>query len=813
MFSKTTIHGTIILCFLMVTSTSLFAQTIDGTVTDARTGNALVGANIVQQETSNGVSADPAGQFSLTLTDDAPQKIKVTFVGYKPKLINADGVTDSLNIALVPTTMMSNEVFVKALRVDPTTPMAHDDISKAEIEKENLGQDMPYMINSSPSVTTTSDAGAGVGYTGLRIRGIDQTRINVTVNGIPVNDSESQNVFWVNMPDLASSVENIQVQRGAGTSTNGGAAFGATMNIQTNQMKSQSYGEVNTGIGSFSTRKANVQLGSGLMDNGWQFEGRLSKITSDGYIDRASSDLKSFYLSAAKHGDRSLLRADVFSGKQQTYQAWNGVSESKLQSGDRTYNGLGKYTDTNGETQYYDNQTDNYQQDHYQLHYSYQLKENWDARASLHYTRGRGYYQEYRESDDLSNYDINNIQLPDTTIKQSDLVRQLWLNNRFYGTVFSTEYRHNDRWSITVGGGYNEYDGDHYGKLVWARFAGNSSADNRYYENNAFKTDFNSYIKGSVQLADGLTAYADAQIRHITYKFLGKDRRQQPGGGEKFVDVKQKDRLTFFNPKAGINYSLNERHRVFASFSVANKEPNRDEYVDSTPQNRPTRETLYDLEAGYKGSFNRWSAGANFYYMNYKDQLILTGEINDVGADVRKNVPSSYRAGIELQAGVQIFPVLEWSGNATFSRNKIEEYDQYIDNLDTGAQQKTTYTDTDIAFSPEVIANSEFQFSKNSLTASWSAKYVGRQYLDNTQTLSRSLDPYFVNNLQLGYGWNSIPFVKNIDATLMVNNIFDEKYESNGYTYGYISGGSQKHFNYYFPQAGRNFLLQLSFNF
>jgi iron complex outermembrane receptor protein len=668
---------------------------------------------------------------------------------------------------------------------------------------------MPYMISSTPSVTTTSDAGTGIGYTGLRIRGVDQGRINVTVNGIPINDAESHGVFWVNMPDLASSVENIQIQRGVGTSTQGAAAFGATMNIQTSQMRPDAYGEVNASVGSFNTRKANVMLGSGLMENGWQFEGRLSKIESDGYIDRAFSDLKSFYLSGAKHDENSLLRVDVFSGKEETYHAWNGVPENRLENGDRTYNSAG--TEKPGEP--YADQTDNYQQDHYQLHYSYQLSEHWNANASLHYTYGRGYYEEYKADQALPEYDFNPIQMPDTTISQSDLVRRLWLDNHFYGGVFSTQYNKGDRWSLTVGGGYNEYDGDHFGEVIWAEFAGNTDVENQYYDNNAFKTDFNSYVKANYSITDGLNAFADAQIRHITYEFLGKDRQPAPGGGQQVVNVQQTDRLTFFNPKAGLTYNFADHQRVYASMSVGNKEPTRDEYVKSTPENRPQHETLYDWEAGYKGEFERFFVEANLYYMDYKNQLILTGEINDVGAYIRQNVPDSYRAGIELQAGIQLLENLEWSGNATFSRNKIEEYTYYLDNYDTGSQQSTTYSDTDIAFSPGFVGNSTLRFNYEGFAASLNTKYVSKQYLDNTQTESRTLDPYLVNDLRLSYNWNTTPFLNSLEATLKVNNIFDEMYESNGYTYGYIAGGERQFFNYYYPQAGRNIMLQLSFNF
>ncbi len=803
------LRATAFLCLLLAMSSTLAAQTITGTVSDAQTGEPLPGANVIQLKTSNGVSVGEDGQFSLDLNDEGPASIRITFVGYKTRTINIEEEGTNLDIVLVPNTVMSNAVFVEALRVDEGSPMAFENVSRTDIESKNLGQDMPYMISSTPSVTTTSDAGAGIGYTSMRIRGIDQGRINVTVNGIPINDAESHGVFWVNMPDLASSVENIQIQRGVGTSTNGAAAFGATMNIQTSQMRPEAYGEVNTSIGSYGTRKANVMIGSGLMDNGWQFEGRLSKIESDGYIDRAYSDLKSFYISAARHGDRSLLRADVFSGREQTYHAWYGVPESRLENGDRTFNPAG--TEKPGEP--YEDQTDNYQQDHYQLHYSYQIAENWNANASLHYTYGRGYYEEYKADQSLGEYELDPVVFDQDTLYQSDLVRQQWLDNHFYGAVFSTEYEQSDQWSVTLGGGYNEYLGDHFGEVVWAEYFGSTEVDNRYYFNDALKTDFNTYLKGKYFITENLSAFADAQIRYITYEFQGKDRQPAPGGGQQVVNVQQTDRLTFFNPKAGLTYNLEGNHRAYASISVSNKEPTRDEYVNSTSENRPEHETLYDWEAGYKGTFERFFVGANFYYMDYKNQLILTGEINDVGANIRQNVPDSYRTGIELQAGVQLLPGLEWSGNATLSRSKIEEYTQYVDNLDTGQQVTETYTNTDISFSPDFIGNSTIEYNQNDFSARLNTKYVSRQYLDNTQTVSRSLDPYFVNDLQIAYNWNKSPLFQNIEATLQVNNIFNEKYESNGYTFGYITGGERQYFNYYYPQAERNFLLQLSFNF
>ncbi len=813
--------------FLFIAINPGLAQTISGSVQDAQTDEPLAGANIVQLDTQNGTSTNSDGTFQLQLLEDEASQITVSFVGYKTKTIDIDERGTDVEITLVPRSIISNEVFVRALRVDEASPMAYENVEREEIEEKNLGQDIPYLVGSTPSVTTTSDAGAGIGYTGVRIRGIDQTRINVTIKGIPLNDAESQGVFWVDLPDLASSVENIQIQRGVGTSTHGAGAFGATMNIQTSAMTPQPYGEVNTGVGSFNTRKFNVQLGSGLMENGWQFEGRLSKIASDGYINRASSDLKSFYLSGSKQGDRSLLKVDILSGVEETYQAWNGVPEPILEGNAQ---GVEQYIsslfvgsekaehmrENIGNRQYneftYEDQTDNYQQDHYQLHYSYQLTDQWNANASMHYTYGRGYYEEFRREDDLGTYGIGPIEIGNETITSSDLVRRRWLDNHFYGVVFSTDYSVQDEWSVTVGGAYNEYDGDHFGEVIWARYAGDSSIEETYYDNNGFKTDFNIYGKTQYYFTEALSGYLDLQLRRITYDFLGKDTRTV-GGSEEIVDVRQSDELNFFNPKAGFVYRLNDRQRIYASFSVANREPTRDEYVNSTPESRPKHESLYDWEVGYRGSFNKFFGAVNLYYMDYKNQLALTGEINDVGAYIRQNVSDSYRAGIELQAGIELTPGFEWSGNATFSRNRITDYTYYLDDFDQGGQESITYDNTALSFSPEFIGNSIFSYTENGFSAELITKYVSRQYLDNTETRSRSIDPYFVNDVRLGYNFASIPFVQGLQATLQVNNLLDEKYETNGYTFGWLAGGEQQHFNYYYPQAGRNFLLQLKMRF
>ncbi|MDZ7772352.1 MAG: TonB-dependent receptor [Balneolaceae bacterium] len=796
--------------FLLFTlgSHTLQAQTVSGRVLDAGTGDPLPSANILQAGTSNGTSTGDDGTFRLTMLEDASPILRITYVGYRTRRVNVEEGGTDLEISLEPTAVLSNAAFVSALRVDESTPMAYENISREELEKRNLGQDVPYLLGNTPSVTTTSDAGTGIGYSAIRIRGVDQTRINVTINGVPLNDAESHGVFWVNLPDLASSVENIQIQRGVGTSTNGAAAFGSSINIRTTGMNPEPYGEVNTSVGSFATRKANVMLGSGLMDNGWQFEGRLSKIASDGYIDRAWSDLKSFYLSGSKQWENSLLRADVFAGEEHTYQAWYGVSESRLEE-DRTYNPAGQ--EKEGEP--YDNQTDNYQQDHYQLHYSHDLGERWKASASLHYTYGRGYYEEYHAGEPLEDYGIGPVQAGGETVTQSDLVRRLWLDNHFYGGVWSAEYREEGALTVTAGGGYNEYLGSHFGEVVWARFAGQSDVDERYYDNDGVKTDFNSWVKANWYLTDSFNVFADAQVRHITYEFLGVDTRPRPGGGEEIVNVEQTDRLTFFNPKLGAVWRPSPGQRVYVSLSVGNKEPTRDEYVNSTPENRPAHESLYDWELGWRATGPTWQAGVNLYYMDYKDQLILTGEINDVGAYVRRNVPESYRAGIELQGGLRLLPGLEWSGNATLSRNRIERYTYYLDNYDTGGQEADVYEDAPIAFSPSLVANSMLSFTAGEFTGEWTSKHVSRQYLDNTGSRSRSLDPYWINDLRFSYGFGGLDFAQNIRATLQLNNILDHRYESNGYTFGYISGGERQFFNYYYPQAGRNVMLELSMRF
>ncbi|MEX2574226.1 MAG: TonB-dependent receptor [Balneolaceae bacterium] len=811
---------------LLFPATEAWSQTISGVVLDSQNMQPLSGANIIQEGTATGTAADDNGEFELTLSDDGPERIVVTYLGYQSQTVDPEESGTPIEIRLERDTVRSGEVFVQALRVDESNPIAYFNISRQEIEEQNLGQDLPYLISSTPSVVATSDAGTGIGYTGIRIRGVDDTRINVTINGIPVNDAESHGVFWVNMPDLASSVENIQIQRGVGSSTHGAGAFGATMNIQTARMDTQPFAEVNSSAGSFNTRKYNVLLGSGRIGNGWQVEGRLSKLSSDGYINRASSDLRSFYLSGSRQGERSILKADVFSGQERTYQAWNGVPEPILENNPGQLENYisnlypddafaGRLRDNLGNRQFneytYHNQVDDYQQDHYQLHYSYQLTENWLLNSSLHYTYGRGYYEQYREDDNLSVYGIEPVEIGNETIEQSDLVRRRWLDNHFYGGIVSSEFRQ-DSWDLVIGGGYNEYDGDHFGEIIWARYAGESEHEDRYYDNNGFKTDFNVYGKFNYYLSDALNSYVDLQYRSVSYRFLGM-RVEETGGGQEITDLQQRVHIGFFNPKFGLVYRFNSSNRAFASLSIGGKEPTRRDYVESTPESRPSPERLYDYEVGYEANYNRFRGGINLYYMDYEDQLILTGAVNDVGAYVRENVSDSYRTGIELQAYLRLAPAFSWEGSMTISRNKIPEYSHFLDDFDAGGQQELEYEDTDIAFSPSLISNSTLGYNRDEWSAALVSKYVSRQYLDNTGNRERSVDPYFIHDLRVGYSLDRIPGISSADIILQVNNLLDRNYVSNGYTFGWIAGESEQHFNYYFPQAGRNVLVKVTIGF
>lgn len=759
----------------------------------------LAGATIKLKNKSTTVISDPNGSYTISNLSAGKYVLSVSYVGFKTEERTIDLSTNTtLNFNLAQLSYIADEIVVNATRASKNSATTYRNLDKTELAKNNLGQDLPYLLNQTPSVVVTSDAGAGVGYTGMRIRGSDATRINVTLNGIPLNDAESQGSFFINLPDLASSVDNIQIQRGVGTSTNGAGSFGASLNIQTTTRRDSAYAELNNTYGSYETWKNTVSVGTGMINNKFTFDGRLSRIKSDGYIDRASSNLKSFFFSGAYYGKKDLLRVNVFSGTEKTYQAWNGVGEDMLKINRRNND----FT--------YDNQTDNYQQDHYQLFYTRNLSPKLVANAALHYTYGRGYYEEYQEQQTLADYGIAPLVIGNSTKTESDLVRRLWLDNDFYGVTYSLNYTPQKELNFILGGAYNEYKGKHFDEVIWAQYANydaSQSLRHRYDDNDALKTDFNTFLRANYQV-DQLTFFADLQYRKVYYSYFGKNLNNTLS--------QQNATLNFFNPKAGVTYTINAKSNVYASVAIGNKEPNRRDFTDSNIDSRPQPEHLTDIEAGYRIQATNFTAGINGFAMLYKDQLINTGELNNVGGQTRQNVADSYRAGIEFDGRLQLTKTLSWSATATFSRNKIKEFTEYIyDKADKTRKTfvKNTFKNTDISFSPSLIMSSELAYKPiQNAEIAFISKYVGKQYLNNLSDDGQSLSSFFVNDIRLNYQ-TAFTGVKNVGLSLLVNNVFNTLYESNGASYPSFSKGKVGRYNIYYPQATRNFLLSLSLKF
>ncbi|MDR0833291.1 MAG: TonB-dependent receptor [Candidatus Symbiothrix sp.] len=712
------------------------------------------------------------------------------------------------------------EVEVVATRATDKTPVAYSNMNKQAIEAENFGQDIPYLLLLTPSVSANSDAGTGIGYTNFRIRGTDANRINITTNGIPLNDSESHGVFWVNMPDFASSLQDLQVQRGVGTSTNGAGAFGASINMKTENVPSKSYGELDGGYGSFNTAKVTFKLGTGILNDHWAFDGRLSSITSDGFIDRASVDLKSYFAQGAYFNDNTLIKFITFGGQEKTYHAWDGVPDYILAEGNRTYNPSGYMgNDANGDPLYYKNQTDNYDQTHYQLSLLQRLNPNLNLNVALHYTKGLGYYEEYKTGRKLVEYGLENYQLDGETVKKSDLVRQKHLDNDFGGVIFSLDYK-KDKWDVSLGGGANYYDGNHFGYVTWLKnYLGtaNFQPNHEYYRSTGKKGDANVFLKGNYQLTPAVSLYGDLQYRYITYKIAGQNDTWDWLNNE-MQQLNVDKKFNFFNPKAGIFYQINAKNVLYGSVAVAHREPNRNNYTDAAFNEKPTAERLLDYELGYKFNSPTFSAGINAYYMTYKDQLVLNGKVNEIGEPLTSNVPDSYRMGVELVAGVRLTEGLKWDGNLTLSSNKIKDYTDYVLVDDGDApQQAEYYGTTDIAYSPNVIANSLFTFKHKAFHAGFHSNYVSKQYLDNTNRDDRRIDAYFVNNLRLGYDFK-LKGLKALSANLLINNLFNAQYETSGWVwaayYSNAQGGLDPYAEKsYFPQAGTNMMANVVVKF
>ena len=708
------------------------------------------------------------------------------------------------------------EVEIISTRATGTTPVAFTNINKEQLKKQNFGQDLPYLLSMTPSAITTSDAGAGIGYTTLRVRGTDGTRINVTANGIPINDAESHNVFWVNLPDFASSVKDMQIQRGAGTSTNGAGAFGASINMQTGDFSLKPYAELNGSYGSFNTHKETVKAGTGLINDHWSFDARLSNISSDGYIDRASVGLNSYYLQGGYYSDNTSIKLITFGGKERTYHAWNYASKEEMEKYGRRYNSCGyMYTDDNGTDHFYEDQTDNYVQKNYQLLFNHNFTSAWNVNVGLHYTKGDGYYQEYKGGRKLVEYGLLPYEHDGETVSKSDLIRKKAMDNWFGGGIFSVNYKGN-RLHTSLGGGLNRYDGDHFGKVLWVKnYIGNLDPDKDYYRNNATKNDGNLYLKANYNLVAGLNAYADLQYRYINYKIHG-DNDKYDYNTDGLQKLAVNDHFNFFNPKAGLNWDIDSNNRVYASFSVAQKEPTRNNYTDGNADEYPKAEKLYDYELGYTYR-NTWlSAGVNFYYMDYKDQLVLTGELNEIGEAMARNVPDSYRTGVELMLGVKPCRWFQWDINGTLSKNRVKNFTEKLYEDEWKNPIEVEHGNTPIAFSPDFILNNRFSFSHKGFEAALQSQYVSKQYMSNAKQAEQTLDAYFVSNLNLAYTFQ-LRHVKSVTVGFTIYNLFNEKYENNGYAgSGYtLKDGKPERYNYagYAAQAGTNVMGNISIRF
>ena len=697
-------------------------------------------------------------------------------------------------------TQTLDEVLVKSIRVDTDSPITHSNVDKEELAKTNLGQDIPVLLNYLPSVVTSSDAGAGIGYTYIRVRGSDASRVNITINGIPYNDSESQGTFWVNMPDFASSIENLQLQRGVGTSTNGSGSFGASLNILSDAVSENAYGEIGAAGGSFNSQKYNVKFSTGLLSDHIEISGRLSKITSDGYIDRASSDLKSYFLQSAFINDNTLIKALVFGGKEKTYQAWYGVDAETLEN-DRTYNPAGMYTDDDGVVKFYDNETDNYSQDHYQLFWNQKFNNYWTTNLGFNYTYGRGYYEQYKEDQDFEFYNFEPIEIGGEVINTTDLIRRRWLDNDYYVVNASANYK-KDELDITTGVFYSHYDGDHFGEVIWAKYASTSEIRDRYYEGNGKKNEFTVFAKATYKFNENWSAYGDLQGRFLTYRTSGLTSDSLP------LEVDEK--FNFFNPKAGLTYELSDKNQLYASYGKAHREPRRADFENGITK----PEKLDDYELGWRFKAKKNTINTNIYFMNYKDQLVLTGAIDDTGAPVRATSGKSYRLGIEIDAIFLICDNFSVLPNLALSSNKNIDFVSPIDgelvNLGT----------TNLSFSPNIVAGNKFEYEPiKSLQLGLYSKYVGEQYMGNVDSDVSKLDSYFVNDFNISYTIKTIPTIRELVFTALVNNIFNVAYESNGYYYTYddtwtdptttttIEGAG------YYPQATINFLIGATVKF
>lgn len=798
----------IILQFLFLfLSIFSFAQfNIEGKITNNENEDPLPRANIQVEDTYLATSSNVDGQYELTNIKPGKYVLKVSYVGFETINKEIDIKSNlKLNLSLQPEVYLSEEVIIKAIRADGGPPTSQSQLDANQIEKNNTGRDLPYVLETLPSTVVTSDAGNGVGYTGIRIRGTDLTGINVTLNGVPVNDAESHGVFFVNLPDLASSIDNVQVRRGVGASSNGAASFGASINVKTGEFSNKPYGELSTAAGSFNTFKNTVKLGTGLIKDKWALDGRLSWIKSDGYIERASSNLRSIYLSGGYYGKKDILKFVYLSGVEKTYQAWYGIPKDSLET-NRTYNPSGEIFDQEGNFMgYYDNQTDNYKQSYYQMHYAHEFSQRFNLAATAFYTRGIGYYESYKNDESFAEVGLGDTIIGNDTISSSNMITQKWLDNHFYGINLTANYSAN-RLKLNVGAGWNKYDGDHYGYVIWSQVARLAEYDRKWYDNTGTKTDYHIFGKLTYDFNEKFEGYLDLHYRGINYDIAGTH--------DDLRDLTQSHTYNFFNPKLGLSFQINQHHGLYAYAGVANREPNRSVFRDADTHQSIKPEQLIDYEFGYKFGSEYISVEANLFYMDYKDQFVLTGKINNVGAPIMTNVDNSYRTGIEIILATRFLKIVNWNINATYSQNKIQDFVSYTDDWTNWPDQVVdTIGKTTISFSPDLTVSSNLSVEPvKNFTIALVSNFVSRQYTDNTTNNGRSIDPYFVNNLQFNYSIKT-RFINQIDFLLTLNNIFNEKYETNAWVYPYYFEGAEYEMNGYFPQAGFNFMAGLNLKF
>ena len=809
------IFGTLICALITLIAVSQPKKvTVSGSVIDATTKQPVTAASVFLNNRL--AIADDDGKFHFSKITKGIYDLKITSVGYSTaeEKVSVDQKEITLTIKLKIIPLFLQPLEVKSLRVNDKAPFAKTNLSKEEIAKSNFGQDLPFLLNQTPSVVVNSDAGNGVGYTGIHIRGTDATRINVTLNGIPYNDAESQGVYFVDVPDMASSANSIQIQRGVGTSSNGTGAFGATINLSTNEFNEKAYGEFNNSYGSFNTWKNTVKAGSGLIDGHFTVDARLSQVSSDGYIDRATSNLKSFAFSTAYISKNSSLRFNIFSGKEKTYQAWDGVPQDSLAT-NRTYNDLG--TEKPGTP--YSNQTDNYQQDHYQLFFNHSFNSRLSLNTAVFMTYGRGYYEEYKgvaaetangdnSATSYAYYGLPNVVYGNDTITNTDLVRQLWLDNHFYGQIFSLQYK-TKKDELTFGGCWTRYQGTHYGTVIWAQDGGIDN-DYQYYNHPDLKTDEDAYVKWQHKQNDNWQSFIDVQYRHAYHRINGFEG---DAVGSPLSELYVTRTFDFINPKAGITYSKNG-WQAYLSYALSGKEPNYSDFESTISSSIPKSEILHDFELGVNKNTGKYSVSANVYYMYYHDQLIATGKLNDVGESVRVNVPNSYRAGVELQGGYIFTNWLNASANLTVSKNKIKTFDEYLFSYDDNTQHLVaTHNKTDISFSPSLIGGATINILPcKHFEISLLSKYVGKQYLDNTQEDQRAIDGYFTQDVRFSYSLKKF-LSKELNIIAQVNNVFNNMYLSSGAAYPYIYNNTIVNDNYYFPMAGTNIMVAVNVKF